>query len=243
MLRAGLAVFVRRCLMVGALWPGMGFIGPALAEEAFQSHDAIRQAVSDYLLAEGAHYSQAPVITVGRIDSRLRLQPCAEPLEVFQPPGGKLIGNVTVGVRCASPKQWSIYVQAKVAVLEQVLVASRHLQRGTPLERADLEFVEKDIATLSGGYLTDLDKTEGMILNRSIRAGMALGPHMLEAPKLVRRGDRVIILAAADGVEVRMAGEALSDGAEGELVRVRNLSSGREVEAEVVRAGVVRVRM
>ena len=41
----------------------------------------------------------------------------------------------------------------------------------------------------------------------------------------------------------RMAGEALQDGAKGEMIRVRNLSSRQELQGEVVAPGLVRVPM
>jgi len=40
-----------------------------------------------------------------------------------------------------------------------------------------------------------------------------------------------------------MEGKALVDGAMGDIIRVKNNSSRRELEAEVVGAGLVRVRM
>jgi len=38
-----------------------------------------------------------------------------------------------------------------------------------------------------------------------------------------------------------MRGKALDDGSAGERIKVRNLSSGREISATVVGAGLVRV--
>ena len=43
------------------------------------------------------------VITVGRLDSRLELKRCEQPLETFLAPGADLVGKTTVGVRCTSP--------------------------------------------------------------------------------------------------------------------------------------------
>ena len=50
------------------------------------------------------------------------------------------------------------------------------------------------------------------------------------------------ILSEAGGIQVRMNGEALADGTQGKVVRVRNASSKRIVEGEVIAKGMVKVR-
>lgn len=47
------------------------------------------------------------------------------------------------------------------------------------------------------------------------------------------------ILARHEGIEVQAAGEALDGGAQDARIRVRNLSSGRIIQARVLEAGVV----
>jgi len=66
-------------------------------------------------------------------------------------------------------------------------------------------------------------------------------PTMLKAQRLIERGQRVTVLAGGNGLEVRMPAEALSHGAKGERIRVRNLSSHRIIEGVVAGAGLVRV--
>ncbi len=237
-LRPGIARcgLVRAVLLVLALSVGA-------VEAAVQSHEEIADAARDFLQEQAAAVASAPEVTVGHLDSRLRLEACDAPLEAFLPPGSRPLGKVTVGVRCAAPKPWSLYVQAQVKVLGPVVISARPLGRGAVLSPGDLETAEQDLAQLSGGYLSELTDALGMTLKRSVRAGMPLTAAMLEAPRLIRRGDRVTIVAHSGSLEVRMAGEALAEGGRNDLIRVRNLSSKREVEAEVVSPGVVRVRM
>ena len=62
-----------------------------------------------------------------------------------------------------------------------------------------------------------------------------------ELRQLVRRGARVEILARHGSLQVRMAGKALQNGSRGQRIRVRNLSSGREISGEVIASGVIQV--
>jgi flagella basal body P-ring formation protein FlgA len=64
---------------------------------------------------------------------------------------------------------------------------------------------------------------------------------MVEAPPLVRRGDLVTILALAGRISVSVPGEMRDSGVKGEVVRVKNLMSRREILARVVDKNTVRV--
>ena len=57
----------------------------------------------------------------------------------------------------------------------------------------------------------------------------------------VRRGERVALSARIGAVVAQVEAEALQDGRPGEVIRVRNLQSGRVQPARVARAGQVEV--
>lgn len=233
--------FLRSACMALVTFSLTLLVTPSAMAMDSEPHENIQAAVEAFLKAQSAGYGNEPVITVGHIDSRLRLQACAEPLEAYLPAGGRTTGNVTVGVRCAGPKPWSLIVQAKVAVMERVVVSVRPLQRGEVLRADDLELAERDLASLRGGYYRVLDEVVGMKLKRSLGVGLPLQQSMLALPIAVRRGDKVSIRAMGGGLDVRMQGEALESGARGETIRVRNLSSKRELEARVAGPGQVEV--
>jgi flagella basal body P-ring formation protein FlgA len=214
---------------------------PVIGEEV-QGIETIQKLVEEFLLDETVTTSGQVSVQSGRIDSRLRLPACAE-MEAYWPDGARQLGNVTVGVRCHGPSSWSLFVRARVEVLAQIMVSSRPLSRGAVLGAADFDISTQDITRLGSGYFTDPQQLSGAVMTRAVRAGTVLTPAMVRAALAVRRGERVSILAVAGGLQVRMEGEALSDGAPGELIRVRNLSSRQEIEAEVIGPGQVQVRM
>ncbi len=204
----------------------------------FQSLPAIRTAVLDFIRAE---LGDDPDIRpeVKPLDARLRLHACSQPLHVFWGPGARRQGNTTLGVACEDGKPWKIYVQARIAVFRPVAVAAHGLLRGERLRAADLRLERRDVSRLRGGYLEDAERFIGYRIRYNVNAGSVLQPRQFEAPRLVRRGERVSLLARRGGVQVRMAGEALTDGALGATVRVRNLSSRRIVQGEVIGKGRV----
>lgn len=235
-----------RFLNTLTLWILLVAVGGSALQAAapVQDRDAIRQAAHDYVLskAKSEHRSRAE-ITVGRLDPRLRLTACGEDLAAFQPPGGRSLGNTTVGIRCPAPKPWTIYVPVKVIVYRAVVVSARPLPRGQLLGAGDVKLEQANLAELRAGYLTDPSQAIGNKLKRPLSDGTPLSAAMIQAPHLVKRGQQVTVINEVSGVQVRITGKALMDGASGERIRVRNPSSRRVVEAMVVSPGVVRIIM
>ncbi|MEL7450081.1 MAG: flagellar basal body P-ring formation chaperone FlgA [Pseudomonadota bacterium] len=180
-------------------------------------------------------------IKAGNLDKRLRLQRCETPLEAFTTPGADLRKGGTVGVRCTAGKGWKIYVPVRVSMVTSVLVAQHALARGAALTAGDVRLVERDVATLPSGYLTNIARLQGQALRRHVLPGSIITPSMLVQSKTIHRGQRVTLLAAGSALSIRMAGTAMSNGGLGERISVKNLSSGRTVEGVVRSAETVEV--
>ncbi len=204
---------------------------------------AIQTAVITFI-TEQTHnqYRNPPRIKVGGLSPRLRLHACGTPLSAFQPPGSRLLGNTTIGVRCNDHSPWTIYVPVQIQLFQPVAVANRSLSRGEIIREGDIKMVERDLGALRSGYIIDSNRPIGMVVKRSIGVGTLLTPQLLEAPRLVRRGEQVTIIAESGGLEIRATGKALADGAHGDRIRVRNITSKKIIEAVVSEPGVVKVR-
>ena len=214
--------------------------GAAGTQPLAEIRAAARAHVARLYAAEGAVRHE---IAVQRLDPRLRLARCDRPLQTFDPPGARRHGNTVVGVRCPGSSPWTVYVPVRVALIRPVVVTRRPVPRGAVLTRADLALRERDTATLPLGYLTRIEAAVGQRARRALPAGAVVAPGALERTPVVRRGQRVILLARTGVIEVRVAAVALADAAAGERVSVRNLRSRRVVEGVAVREGVVRVTL
>ncbi|GAB4356984.1 MAG: hypothetical protein Kow006_24460 [Gammaproteobacteria bacterium] len=206
-------------------------------------HAAIREAAQLFLEQNPPSVDGRIETIIGRLDSRLRLTLCQAPLQISRTPGSRPTGRFTLEVRCTSPKAWKLLLPVTVRVYAPVLTAARTLPRGTLLRKEDLRFKEQELSRLGYGYLRRLEEAVGKELRRSLHAGATLTPAQLTARRLIKRGQRVTILANSGGIEVRMSGEALSDGARDERIRVRNRKTRRIVEGVVESSGVVRVNL
>ncbi len=234
---SGPARIVLACLLAAAA------AGPALGSAGAMHPVA---AIAEAARAEARRL--APPDTAGlkvedvRVDERLRLARCMAPLAARPAPGSRVGGRVTIEVECAQPA-WRVFVPVTLAVRLPVVVAARPLPAGQSIAAADLRLVERDVHALTRGYYTRIEDAVGLSVARALGAGEAVTPAVVRSGTLVRRGQKVILLAQAGGLAVRMGGEALSDAGIRQRIRVRNLSSGREVEGVVRSAELVEVGM
>ncbi|MEN8638134.1 flagellar basal body P-ring formation chaperone FlgA [Pseudomonas sichuanensis] len=196
--------------------------------------------VEDYLATTqtGGRYE----IQVNSLDPRLRMPQCSQQLDASLESPTPL-GRVTVKVRCDSAAPWSIYIPAQVRLLRKVIVMTRPLQRESVISENDVALRERDVGTLSRGYLTETDQAVGMKLVRPTVIDQVLTQQHLEQAEVVRKGDHVVIVAHSGTLSVRMPGEALSKGGLYEQIRVRNLNSKRVVKARITGPGQVEVAM
>jgi len=216
----------------------------APAANQWQDHAAIRAAAQQFLqvYVDDQHEGRSE-IRLGPLDPRLKLTPCASPLTAYLPPGGRNMGNTTVGVRCPDQGGWNIYVSARIDVFGPVLVTRQPLARGTRIEAGDLELVERNLAYLPYGYYTDPQPIAGQLAKRTIAGATVITPPMLQAPRLVKRGERVSVIAERGPLQIRTSGKALRDGKSGELIQIRAEGSHRIVDGVVVGQGVVKVTL
>lgn len=206
-----------------------------------QSLEAIRSAAASFLKHQRWHSPGKLQIHTGQLDPRLRLHRCSKKLQAFMPPGSRRSGNTSVGIRCTDHKPWKLYVPVSIKLIGRVFASANYLPRGTVIQATDLKRVEYDLARLQQGYFSTADKIIGKVLKQAVPGGGIITPAHLSRPRLVRRGESVIIMAKASGIEIRMKGKALTDGAAGELVRVKNIKSQRIIEGTVEHDGIIRV--
>lgn len=123
----------------------------------------------------------------------------------------------------------------------EVVVLTKRLPRHAVLSEADIEIVRRELDGIGSEPVASMDAALGKRLRATIQAGVALTSGMLEDAPLVKRGDLVTIVAESGDFRVTTLGEARSAGARNEVVRVKNLTSRREIFARVVAGGTVMV--
>lgn len=132
-------------------------------------------------------------------------------------------------------------VTVRVDAERSVLVTRRALRRGAILAASDLIVEPRPVSDLPDAWLAESGPATGKRLKRSLAAGAPVSADHLEQPPAVRRGERVKLRLHHGKLRIDGFGRAQQDGHAGEWIRVRNLSSNREVMGRVSEDGVIRV--
>lgn len=214
------------------------FFTPGHAEQPWQSHESISEVVKDYI-ARNIHFSGEYEISLMPLDSRLNLPQCTEPLETFTTTGVIKAGRNAIGVRCNTEKKWSIFTSANIKVYQMVVVLSRPIQRGETITRQHFSIERRDVSSLREDFVTQAEQIENKQAVRPLNAGDIPSARHFADPRLIKRGDKVIISAGKSDFTIRMNGIAMTDGTKGQLISVKNQNSGRIINATVVEAGLV----
>ena len=207
-------------------------VAPASAAEWHAIED-IATTAETFLAGHIGRPDGRTTLRASRLDPRLQLAKCSQPLDAFLQRGAKMSSRMTVGVRCPGTSPWKVYVTVDVVVTESVVVAARTLPSGHVLTREDLGVALRDVSNLTRGYVTRAADVVGRRLKHQLIEGRVLTPSMMRADIVIRRGQSVTITIRNDAVNISMAGKALMDGAVNQRIRVENVASRRVVEGIV----------
>ncbi|MBL8384902.1 MAG: flagellar basal body P-ring formation protein FlgA [Burkholderiales bacterium] len=173
-------------------------------------------------------------VSIGRLDERLNLAPCAQ-VEPYLPGQARLWGRSQIGLRCVSGASWNVYLPVEVRVFGQALVASRPIAFGQTVMPEDMRIDEVELSRENGMPAVDPQAIEGRLAIRGIAAGMPLRPEYFRAAPVVGAGDTVRLVYNGAGFTVTASGRALASAPDGAPVRVQT-ESGRIVQG-IARAG------
>ena len=219
------------------------FTGGAALAQNIQPLPAI-QAAAEHFISSRLPAGQAKFyVSAGALDPRLRLAACASPLESFAPSEANISARATVGVRCTTNAQWTLYVPVTIEVEAQVLVLRRGLARRARIESTDVELQTRRLPGTLSNFVNDAVLLQGHRLKRALPAGTPLTVDVLAPDVLIRRGQKVTLVAASGSIEIRAEGLALSEGGAADRVRVQNANSLKIVEGVVENASTVRVQL
>jgi flagellar basal body P-ring formation protein FlgA len=193
--------------------------------------------VDVFLQGKAAGSSNPVRVTIIPPDDRLELAACAAP-EVFLPPGGRLQGRVSVGVRCNVPVSWTLYIQANVNIMMEYLVTALPLAAGHIIGYGDLTSISGEQTPVTANYVTDPTQLIGRTLSMSLAAGTPFRLNVLRKDEVVKQGQSVRVTSERQGFRLSTSGVAQSGAVEGDAVRVK-LKSGKVVTGLAHEGGVV----
>ncbi|UVA79457.1 flagellar basal body P-ring formation chaperone FlgA [Pandoraea commovens] len=199
----------------------------------FQNTQVIRQTAERFLREQTTGLPGQVNITVGESVSD-RMPACAA-LEPFLPPGARLWGTTSVGVRCAGERPWTLYLQARVSINATYFVAARQINPGETIGPTDLSPRQGDLTLLPRTVATDAGQIVGTVAVNRITSGLPIRSDLLRSAIAVQQGQTVRVVSRGSGFEVSTEGQVLSRASAGDPVQVRTRAG--QVVSGTVKSG------
>ena len=154
----------------------------------------------------------------------------------------------TVIVSCNKPLKWQITIRTnadstskihskkkinKISNSIKLITLRNNLKKGEVIQKYDLKFDYKT-NSVGNGFFESFDKLVGRKINQNLSKGQVIKIRHLEENFMVSEGQSIIIFSDLYGINVRMQGNALENGHFNELIKVKNISSGKIVQGRVI---------
>jgi len=134
-----------------------------------------------------------------------------------------------------------IFTRVDIECFSEVIVAKRPLPRNKIISIDDIDIVEMDVAKLPLNVIVSSEDIIGKRTKRKIDSKTVLRKDLVEFPPAVNRGDVVTIIAESVCLKISARGRIKKKGHIGEIVKVENMDSRKEIYAKVIDAYTVTV--
>lgn len=217
--------------------------GACAEQQLLLPEHEVRSAVERFLAERQAINGWELAVRQLTIPQGTRIRPGARDLEIVAPTGwsGWEPVSVALVVRVDGRVEKNLSLRLTVDARAEMVVATRQLPAGTVLTAGDLQLQRLEVSLAGGQQVSRIDDAVGKKLKAAVRPGMPLREGQLAAVPVVVSGQLVTIIADNGGVRIAVSGRARSSGGIGELIRVQNLMSMKEMSARVLDASTVEV--
>lgn len=161
---------------------------------------------------------------------------------------GPAVGRIQVQVVAEAPgaRSFDVAVHLDVRHFDGVVLAAKALERGHTIQASDVYVDRQDVTTLSD-YCSNADLLVGSTVKRSVRPLMPVKLSDAESSRsaanavLVKRRDRVRMVAKIGSHSISTTGEAQQEGRLGDTIRLQNIESKSFVQGRVTAANEVEI--
>ncbi len=133
---------------------------------------------------------------------------------------------------------YKIPITANIKKYMKVVKAKREIPKGKILTSEDLKIAEIEFKRRSG-YITEIENAVGKVAKRDIKEGTVIKNSLLKPDYKVKKRKKVKIIYRNKNINIELMGLALEDGAVGDVIRVKNISSGKVILCKVIKQNTV----
>ena len=115
------------------------------------------------------------------------------------------------------------------------------MQSGDIISESDIVWDEVPVTHFRKNIITDAKALIGKSPKRTVSAGRPVRMDEITGPTVISKGSQVSLIFKTPNIEIKTLGEALENGAQGTVIRVRNSASKAIIQGTVEGEGIVRI--
>lgn len=145
--------------------------------------------------------------------------------------------DVNLAIRSGARVLRNIPITLNLRVEEPVLVATRKIDRDTPLDESNVSVEVRETTELNDIVLGDPRKLMGYLPKATIAPGRIITPRAVAMPPAVKRGQGAKIVYTNGGVSITADAVCRQDGMPGQIITAKSLVNQRLVRVRVTEGG------
>ena len=130
--------------------------------------------------------------------------------------------------------------EKKIIKNYKVFKLSRGIEKNSVLQEEDIKVIFSDISS-QASFFKNKNDLIGRKLNKNLKMDQILHPRHLKEKFDINNGDYVSIVSSTKKVSVVVLGEALNSGNLDDLIRVKNIRSGKVIKGYIQKNKIIRV--
>ena len=136
-----------------------------------------------------------------------------------------------------SPRRFSVWVRVRMAATMTRVIAVKSLAAGKPVEKDQVRIETFEDFPLRNDTARTLEEVVGRMALRPLRAGLPIRRADLAEAFLVERGDMVEVTVVSGAAELELEAVAGASGRQGDMISLRNPSTGKLFRARIEAKG------
>ena len=136
-------------------------------------------------------------------------------------------------VQYGSARRFSVWARLKISAAMPRVVAIEQLTAGKPIGKDQVRLETADDFPLRNDAARNLEEVIGRTPRRAVRSGFPILRSDLAEAFQVERGDTVAVTAVSGAAQLELQAIAEASGRQGDMISLRNLSSGKMFRARI----------
>ena len=204
------------------------------------SYNEVERQVSAELEAEGAGENVQAKITKNKRNKNLLSHntPLTFELTDVDYNAREMLWTATLYPHDYEKQLQPIQLSGSFDEMMEVPVLTRRFRRDEVISEADIKWRKIESSRLRHDTAMEVEQMVGFAPRRTLSPNRSIRIAELVRPYVIKKNDQVTIQFRNEIMEIKAMGEAMEDGAEGDIIRVRNKDSRQPVKVRILASGL-----